>query len=181
MIKENVVFEASAHRILEFLSDHPLEGFYVTEIAVGVGLSKGAASLWLRKLLKNGLVLAEQRGKELYYKVDISSSVIRQYKVLNNIILLDPFVDKLKGVSRKITLFGSSARGEDHSGSDFDLFIIAKDPRAAGQMIANAKLKRKIQPVIKTASELTAFERENREFYGQVMAGITLWEEKDDD
>lgn len=177
----DVVFRGSAHRILKFLAADPLHGFYVTEIAGKARLSKGAASLWLKKLLKSGLVLAEQRGKELYYKVDISSFVIRQYKVLNNVILLDPLVEKLKGSSRKIVLFGSAARGEDVSGSDVDLFIVSKDPQAAGQIVANARLKRKIQPIIKTASELTGFEKENREFYGQVMAGITLWEEKDVD
>ena len=179
-MNDSLIFNNTAHKILKFLSIFPLEGFYVTEIAKKVSLSKGAASLWLRKLCKKNMILAESRGKEVYYKINIFSPSIRQYKVLTNIVDLEPLIHRLKDSSRKIVLFGSSARGEDRLESDMDLFIVAKDPVSTQKIINNFKSIRKIQPIIKTAVQLTEFERSNKEFYSQITGGITLWEEKND-
>ncbi len=179
-MNDTLIFNNTAHKILRFLSIYPLEGFYVTEIAKKVSLSKGAASLWLRELGRKNLILAEKRGKELYYKINIFSPSIRQYKVLINVVHLEPLIHQLKDSSRKIVLFGSSARGEDRFESDIDLFIVAKEPAVTRGIINNFKSARKIQPIIKTASELTEFERKNKEFSDQIKAGVTLWEEKND-
>lgn len=178
-MKNNIILDGIAHKILSLLSQHPLQGFYVTEIGRKASLSKGAASLWLKKLFKQRLVLAEKRGKEIYYKINISSPIIKQYKVLGNVVALDPLISKLKQSSRKIILFGSAARGEDQFDSDIDLFIISKELEITAQIITNFNLRRKIQPIIKTASQLTEFEKNNNEFYEQIKLGITLWEEKE--
>lgn len=180
MKSDILIFNKTIHKILKLLALYPLQGFYVTEIARKVSLSKAAVSLRLRKLYKENLVSAEKRGKEVYYKINIFSPIIKQYKILANIVFLEPLINKLKSSSRRIVLFGSVARGEDQFDSDIDLFIVSKEPMITRQIIGHIKLDRKIQSIIKTASELTEFESKNKEFYEQAKAGITLWEEKDD-
>jgi len=80
-------------------------------------------------------------------------------------------------MARKIILLGSSARGEDTSESDIDLFVLCKDTNSARKVIDSAKLPRKIQPVLLTASEFADMKEKEKVFISEVNRGITLWEE----
>ena len=106
-------------------------------------------------------------------------NAIKQFKVLKNVLALRPLVSKLKPLSKKIILYGSTSRGENDPTSDIDLFILSQEPEAAKKAIASIKTKQKIQCVIKTPSDLADFIGKEKTYYAEVDRGITLWNEKE--
>ncbi|MCM8771329.1 MAG: nucleotidyltransferase domain-containing protein, partial [Candidatus Omnitrophica bacterium] len=119
------------------------------------------------------------RGKVIFYRLVYDDPVIKQFKILKNLVALRPIVSKLKPFSRKIILYGSHSRGENDSSSDIDLFIISKDPEATKDIISSIKSKQKLQTVIKTQAELANFKESEKVFMQEVERGIVLWEEKE--
>ena len=165
-------------KILSFLADNVGKEFLGSEIQKATKLSRAGVYIALRELIKQKLVSKTQRGKFLVYSVVYDDPVIRQFKVLRNILLLKPVIAKLKPLSKKIILYGSASRGEDLLNSDIDLFVLSKDPEAIKEILPSIRIKRKIQTIVKSPSELADLREKERVFYGEVDRGITLWEEK---
>lgn len=78
------------------------------------------------------------------YTADHSNPVIKQYKVMTNVLQLAPNLEQLQARAIKIILFGSASRGEDYPDSDIDLFVLTKDPKSTADLIPKSKSKRKI-------------------------------------
>ncbi|MEW6042214.1 MAG: nucleotidyltransferase domain-containing protein, partial [Elusimicrobiota bacterium] len=76
--------------------------------------------------------------------------------------------EKLKPISSKIILFGSSCRGENTSDSDIDLLIISHNKDKIKEFISKMKSKRKIQAVIRTELNFSEMKQTNSDFYDQV-------------
>lgn len=169
----------SALKILSFLVESPGKDFLGNEIQKSTSISRAGVYIALRELIKQKLVSKTKKGKFLMYSVAYDEPVLKQFKVMRNTQSLKPLVEKLKVYSKKIILYGSASRGEDDPKSDIDLFILAKDPDAAKSIVAGLRTKRKIQAVIKSASELADFQDKEKVYYEEVNRGITLWEEKE--
>lgn len=179
-INGDIVNFSNAQKALSFLVKEPNKEVLATEIQKATGLSKAGVYRALDELASQKLIKKHTRGRFVLYSVIADDSVIRQYKVLQTVIFLKKLVQKLKSSSRKIIFFGSAARGEDLKDSDLDLLIVSKEPEITEKIIANFKSKRKIQPVIKTASQLAQLEKNDKEFFNEINSGIVLWEEKDE-
>ncbi|MBU4346046.1 MAG: nucleotidyltransferase domain-containing protein [Candidatus Omnitrophica bacterium] len=116
-----------------------------------------------------------------FYSIDESNPYLREFKVLSNLLLIEPLVEKLKRLSHKIILFGSWAEGADTEDSDIDLFIISSEKEKVLSVVNkfsySAKLyNRKIQPIISRPEELLKKGKEERVFLEQVEKGKVLWE-----
>ena len=176
----DIVGFTNAQRVLSFLVGYFRKEFLASEIQKSTGLSKAGVYRALDKLAYQKLIKKHQRGRFVLYAVVADSCVVRQFKVLKNIIFLNKLVGKLKASSRKIIFFGSAARGEDYKDSDLDLFIVSKDPEITQKTVADFKSKRKIQSVIKTSDRLAQLEEKNKEFFNEINSGIVLWEDSDE-
>ena len=77
-------------QVLDILCRHPNDSFYSNELAQKTGLSKGGVSQALRFLAKEHLLKSESRGNMIFYRAALSSPIIRQSKVLHNIMQLSP-------------------------------------------------------------------------------------------
>jgi len=148
------------------------------EIQRNISLSKAGVNLSLNKLLKLGLIKKEQKGKTYLYRVN-SSSIIKQFKVLENVIGCFSLTEKLKLVSQKIILFGSASRGENLPNSDIDLFVVTHNPEEVKKIIEKDKLKDKLQPIIRSPLEYTNLEKKDPVFYQEIERGIILWEKEE--
>lgn len=166
-------------KALACLADYPEKEFSGSELQKLTGISRGGVYLALSELKRQKLISVVKRGKFLFYSLAYDEPVIKQFKVLKNVLFLRRLVAKLKPSSRKIVLFGSFSRGENDSISDVDLFIVSQDPQAANEAISSFKVKQKIQAVIKTAAELSGFKEKERAFMQEVERGIVLWEKKE--
>lgn len=165
-------------KILSFLVENPGKEFLGSEIQKATSISRAGVYIALHKLVKQKLAFKTQKGKFLTYSVAYNDPVVKQFKILKNILSLKPVISRLKPLAKKIILYGSASRGEDDSGSDIDLFILSNDPQATKEMLSCIKTERKIQAIIKSPSELADFKEKEKVFYEEVSRGIVLWEER---
>jgi len=166
-------------KILSFLAENPEKEFLGSEIQKATSISRAGVYIALKVLISQKLVLKTQKGKFNLYAVAYEDPVVRQFKVLRNIILLKPAVSRLKAIAKKIILFGSASRGEDSSVSDLDVFVISRDHRLAKKILSSIKIERNIQPVVISPSDWITFKEKEKVFSDEVNRGITLWEEKE--
>jgi len=174
-----LLITTNTQKILDFLVEHPGHQLLAKEIQKAIRISKGGANLSLRALVKKKLVRCQKKGKVFLYSVDPVEPFIKQFKVLKNIEFLSPLVNKIRGLSERIILFGSSARGEDTSKSDIDLFILTNSSTETGGILKKYKLSRKIQLVMRTPVAFAEMEKKEPVFFEEVSRGITLWESKE--
>lgn len=116
-----------------------------------------------------------------FYSVDTLNASIKAWKILVNIVLLEPLVEILKINTGRIVLFGSCARGTDDSQSDVDLFITSHHKENVIASVEGFAFPKGfesilIRPVIKTPAEMILSENSNRVFLDEIEQGITLWE-----
>ncbi len=182
-MKKNIVDSVfrftNAQKVLSFLADNTGREFSGSEIQRATSVSKAGVYLTLRELVKCKLVVKVKKGGLLLFTVNYENPLVKQFKVLLNIIRLKPILNSLRDLSIKITLYGSVSRGEDFPDSDIDLFIVSRDPETIKVKLSKIKLSRKIQTVIKTPSEIPEFKEKEKIFFEEVSRGITLWEAKE--
>jgi predicted nucleotidyltransferase len=176
----NSLISTNAQKVLNFLIQSPGKQFLANEIVKATRLSRAGVNFSLRKLAKEKLVLREKKAKIYLYSVDYNNPVIKQLKVLKNIMLLQPLVNKLKAISKKIVLFGSCARGENIADSDIDLFILADSSKAIEEKIKKNTFREKLQPIIRNSTQFVKMEKEESVFSEEIERGIILWESKDE-
>jgi len=123
--KNSGIFNATnSLKVLSCLADYPEKEFSGSELQKFIGISRGGVYLALSELKRQNLISIAKRGKFLFYSLAYDEPVIKQFKVLRNVLSLHQLIAKLKPSSRKIVLFGSFSRGENDSISDVDLFVV---------------------------------------------------------
>jgi len=182
MIKKHLVgiFEATnSLKVLSFLAKYPGQEFLSSEIQMAVSVSRAGAYLALRNLLREQLVNKAEKGRFHLYSLNHDNPIVRQFKVLMNVILLEPLILRLQPFMVRMVLFGSASRGEDTASSDIDLFILSKDPENIRERLTSYKTERKLQPIVLAPAEWPEFREREKEFFEEIEKGIVLWEEKD--
>jgi len=179
-MKKNILFVTNSQKVLAFISRYPHRDFIEREIKEAVRLSKSGTNYALRELALTGLVFRNKRGKAYFYTLNYSSPIVKQLKVTQMIIEIQPLCKKLKEWSSKIILFGSSCRGENTVDSDIDLFIVSRHKEEAEEVIKQHHSPRKIQVVIRSNVRFNEMRKTEPDFYEQVIKGIVLWEARDE-
>lgn len=110
-----------------------------------------------------------------FYQANKDNSILKKFKVLRNVIQLFPLAKKLKKISEKIILFGSTSRGKNYKDSDIDLFILTHNKETVKEMVKKSKIKL-LQLIIKTPAEFITLEKKDPTFYQEIIMGVTLWE-----
>jgi len=112
-----------------------------------------------------------------FYKLNLKNPIVRQFKVLLNIIDLDDLINEIKDLSKKIILFGSAASGEDTGESDIDLLIITDEKEKVRKRIVKFEkmFDRKISAIIVNYNEFLKLKKENETLVKNIERGITLW------
>ncbi len=176
----NSLISTNAQKVLNYLIQSPGKQFLANEIEKATRISRAGVNFSLRKLAKEKLVLREKKAKIYLYSVDYNNPVIKQLKVLKTTMLLQPLVNKLKALSKKIVLFGSCARGENIASSDIDIFILADSSKAIKEKIKKSAFREKLQPIIRNSTQFIKMGKEESVFIEEIEHGITLWESKDE-
>ncbi|MFH1457644.1 MAG: nucleotidyltransferase domain-containing protein [Candidatus Omnitrophota bacterium] len=168
-------------KILRFFVLNPSQSFYEREISRKIGLSPSSTHYTLVRLYRASLINRKQNGRMYFYSINKADPYLKEFKILANLLLIEPLVEKLKRLSYKIVLFGSWAQGNDVEDSDIDLFIVSSEKEKvlflANKFSYSTKLyKRKIQPIINSPEELLKRDRQGKVFLEQVEKGKVLWE-----
>ncbi|MFA7676804.1 MAG: nucleotidyltransferase domain-containing protein [Candidatus Omnitrophota bacterium] len=177
MLKE-VFYSTSAQKVLCFLLANPEKRFYDREVSRLTKIGRAAGNYSLRTLIATGIVKRERRGRMYFYHVSLDDPIIRQLKITQNLINIKPLADKLRDISLKIVLYGSSAGGTNHAESDIDLFVLTRDVKKVKDIVYKSSLKQKLQHVVTTPQDLIKLKKDNPVFYKEVSSGIVLHEEK---
>lgn len=175
----DVFIYSSEQKILSLFAMNPDRSYYGREISRKLEISLGAVHTGLRSLEKHGLLDSQTIGKTKLYRVGASSPIIQSFRVLNTLLVLEPLLESLKGISRRIILFGSYATGSFATSSDLDLFIISGEKEKILSKIYSFKRKNNldIRPIVKNQLEWMELDRKNPEFFDELSRGLTLWEE----
>lgn len=174
----DILYSTSIQKVLSFLLLHPEERFYDREISRLTKVGRAATNYSLHTLIDASFVEREKKGRMYFYYVTLDDPIIRQLKITQNLICIKPLVEKLKQVSLKIVLYGSSAAGINHAESDIDLFILSRVPEKAKATIYKSSFREKIQYVVNSPQDFIRLKKENPVFHKQASGGIILYEVK---
>ncbi len=177
---EKVLLNSSAERIFSFLTLHSGISFYDKEISEKTGLSRGTTNRLLNSFLKAGLVDRERRGRMWFYSLR-QTPLPKQFRIYENLVVLNDLVQALKPLVQKLILFGSAASGTDSAESDVDLFVITRQKEEVIKKIRNYESDREIAPIVQTANEYAVSRSKDKAFHNQVAEGITLYESEPDE
>lgn len=164
--------------ILAFLLDNPDQKFYLTQIAHTTGIADSTVQQILEEQVKKRFLIKEKVGNLSYYSLNSDNPLVKQAKIERTLQEMAHLIEKLKDVSEKVILFGSSAFGKDTGESDIDLFVLSNNEREVREIIFKAKKKRRITAVVKNYPGWVALEKENKYLYNEINKGIILWEKK---
>ena len=123
----------------------------------------------------------------LFYSLNQESPALKQFKILNNILDLNPLIETLKPLAKKIILYGSRANGTNITDSDIDLFIVSskQDEDEIKKIIQDFEKQQKnlieIKPVIRNTAQWMVLEDKDPVYFNELLKGIILWEKQIDE
>jgi len=158
--------------ILNYLIEKKNEA-HVRDISRKSGLSLGFVSRILNGLANDDLIILQKKGRMKFYRVNAANPIIKQYKILRTLSLIMPAIRKIRSNTRRIILFGSSARGENVPESDIDLFVLTSEPGLIKKQISK---KIKISAIIMDSEEFDSLKNKDMPLYSRIIRGITIWE-----
>ena len=170
------LFAAPLLKVLNFLLQHPDLSLSDTELVSRVeGVKKSAANMALRRLAALGLVERVPRGAMVLNRL-VDSPLVRQLKVMSNLIALDPILQQLKPLCFTVRLFGSRADGSHVADSDYDLLVVTSKEEAVRRLIRKSDSAEQLQVLIKTPAEMLTSECDEPVLWEQVKKGVLLWQ-----
>lgn len=172
------LFSTNYQKILKHLVDHPSGEHTEKEVQEATSISRAGVNFALRALVKDGLVRLQKRGKMSFYSVSLENPLVRQIKVIINLLKIESLLSTLKDLAERIILFGSSATGTNIEESDIDLFVLTNNPREALKRISGHPLAERIQLVAKKPIDFVSLKKKDPVFYDEVSRGLLIWEKK---
>lgn len=137
------------NQVLELFFNEPTKHWHFEEILVKAKISRPQAQQWLLNMIQQKIILRIKPKKKMPYHIANYSSptyINRKKLFALEKLYSSGFLNHLQAISsaKNITIFGSFARGDWHSGSDIDLFIYG-DYSKLNKELFRRKLHREIQ------------------------------------
>ncbi|UZE93869.1 MAG: nucleotidyltransferase domain-containing protein [Candidatus Pacearchaeota archaeon] len=168
----NELFKGKALlKLLSFFLERPSIQLNQKKLKQKVKLAKASATKWLKELEKKDFVRVEKVGVTKLYSLNKENPIIKQLKIINNLLSLAKIRDLSTKFNVKAYLYGSAARGEDVEDSDLDILIIGKIKRE--QIIRDinkiaSSINRPIKIQIFSQQEWSQIARKDSAFYERV-------------
>ena len=161
----DALFTVTQQKVLGLLYGKPDQSFYANEIARWAQVGKGSLMRELDRLNQAGILTLKRQGNQTHYQANAACPI---YGELQSIVrktfgigeqlqaALAPLTDHLVWAF----VYGSIAKGSDHSGSDIDLMLIGENLDYADVMerllSVEERLGRSINPTIYTPTDWLA-------------------------
>jgi predicted nucleotidyltransferase len=180
----DALFTKTQQRVLGLLFGTPDRTFYASELIRTAGTGSGAAQRELARLETSGLITCSQIGRQRHYQANASSPLFPELRsiILKTLGLAEPLREALRPLASAIRaafVYGSVAKGLDHSASDIDLMIIS-DSLSYGEVFgalqgAESKVTRPINPTVYTAAEFAKRLGHENAFMTRVLNQPKVW------
>ena len=176
MSLQDIVFFTNQQKILRFLLENPGEKYYDREISQLSHVSRAGTNFALRDLAKSGIIAKERKGKMNFYHVPPSGALVKELKIVLNMLTLNDLLDKTREICSKIVLYGTAAKGENAHAGDMEVLFITTDKAKVFSLILKDKARDNMQPVVVTQADFNKMMSENPFFHTKVNEGKVLWE-----
>ncbi|MFA5086245.1 MAG: nucleotidyltransferase domain-containing protein [Candidatus Paceibacterota bacterium] len=170
------LFFTVEQKVIKFLSANADKEYTEKEIGDLTETKKSAVNLALRSLSEEGIVKKRKVGRTSLYSAGTDNMVIKELKVLQNILLIYPLIEKLKPEGQRVILFGSAARGTNTPESDIDLFVEGNDIDKIRKIVNGSEFGDKIQLIAKTPKEMLEINEQKPLFFQEIEKGKIIWE-----
>lgn len=156
---------------------NPQASYYLRETARRLGHSAGTLARELTRFSKEGLLLREARGREVFYHLNRSHPLYSEIKGI---------VEKTQGIPVRLAqglqpvksiqqayLYGSFAKGTPVAESDIDLLLVGKETPASRKLLKDLETRfgRTINVTAYAPEEFKTKRRDKSEFLFEVMRG----------
>ena len=160
-------------RVLTFFLQNPSAEVYLRELSRNLGINASTVMRSLKELEKAGLILRRDEKNASFFKPK-ESPAFKGIKIAYSIskILDSKIIDLVEKNSRGLScflLFGSAARGEDSTASDYDFLLIAPESKVSANDLSE-KLGRDVNLKKFSMSEWKTVSKKNRAFYLDVIS-----------
>lgn len=161
--------ERSAVKILLFFLRNPSEEFSQKQLLKKIIMAKATLIKQLRLLLEEDTVKEKIIGRSKLYSLNTANLIIKQLKILSNILSLKGIVEIGEKHNATIYLYGSCARGEDTENSDVDILVIGRVKKE--DLLKDIKTlpeKRNIKIEVFSPAEWSSMAKKDKAFYERV-------------
>ncbi len=177
-IRRSQLYHRAPLALLSALVKEPSAVCYQRELAQRAGVSPSSASRILAMFAREGLVRVEKKGNLRLYRPNRDHPLVRQFRVFEVILDLQPLLQKLAPHAERILLFGSAAQGLDDEESDIDLFVQSPEPERVRGICAGARVSgRDVRVVAMDRVEWAELRERQPLFYDKIRHGVVLKDE----
>lgn len=174
----DALFTKAQQRLLSLFFGQPDKSFYLNEVVRLADMGKGAISRELNKLVSAGILSVEKQGNQNHYQAndrcpifnDLVSVVKKTFGVTG---LLKSAITPILHQLDRAFIYGSVAKGEDHSASDVDVMLVGSDLSYSEVMglfeTVEDQLQRPVNPTLYTSEEFEERLAQGQNFLKKVM------------
>lgn len=128
----DALFTKAQQKVLALLFGQPNRSFYLNEVVRYAAMGKGAISRELVKLCDANLLTMTKQGNQNHYQANAGSPIFNELKqvVLKTfglVVFLRKGLEPLLPQLERAFVYGSTAKGNDHVGSDVDVMLVGND------------------------------------------------------
>jgi hypothetical protein len=170
------LFSKTQQKVLALVFLNADRSFYLNEIVRHAQAGKGAVQREISKLETAGLVTVNQHGNQKHFKANPDSPIFVELRslIVKTFGIREVLLGCLSGQASNIPLafvFGSIAKGKEHSRSDIDLMVVS-DQLALPELFdllqpAEEQIGRAIQPTLYRIAEFE--QRQGTEFMRRIL------------
>lgn len=174
----DALFSRTQQQVLGYLFTNPDRSFYVNDVVKRAGMGIGTVQRVLEKLSRAGILTVRKIGNQKHYQANRKSPVFGELyglvlKTFGMAGLLRNAFETLGGKVRVAFIFGSVARGTDHTESDIDVMVISDSLAYPDLMAAihqvELELGRSVNPKLYGESEFREKIDSDSHFVQRVM------------
>jgi len=180
----DALFTKTQQRVLAILYGNTERSYYLNELVRLAGMGKGAVNREVSKLSDAGILVVSKLGNQSHYQANKDNPIYSELKqiVQKSFGITDTIKSALKPIFNRceqVFIYGSMAKGNEHSSSDIDLMIIGQELSYGAIMEllddAETQLARKINPTILTPEEFQERINSQQNFATRVIEQPKLW------
>jgi len=178
------LFTKTQQRVLGLLYGQTDKSFYLNEIVRLADMGKGTVRRELEKLTAVGLLTINKQGNQNHYRANPDNPIFTELqsivkKTFGVVGVLKSVLHFILATIDYAFVYGSVAKGNEHSSSDIDLMLVAEDLNYTDLMetlsIAEKQLGRTINPTIYNKQEMHMRIKQKQSFIVRVLSQDVLW------